>query len=103
MADPEALYGCPVKGCRIFPYDRPEDLTEHVASGAHVFKVGRTRKLVVAGGPVGQWKQVDGVWLVAVTGANEGDVVSVAKRDGSMVDARLGKAHGRGLYKAVRA
>lgn len=34
---PTLDHACPEPGCLIFPYDRPEDLAEHVAAGAHVY------------------------------------------------------------------
>lgn len=96
------LFECPEPGCVIFPYDRAEDLDEHVASGNHVYRVGRTRQLRVAG-LTGRWVKDGDRWFVEASRAHTGDVVTVEKRDGSTVDAVLVKGHGDGRFDAEPA
>jgi len=45
-----------------------------------------------------EWRSCDGQWLIRVDGKQEGDVVTVRRKDGTASRHVLGKEQGKGLY-----
>jgi hypothetical protein len=49
-----------------------------------------------------EWRSCDGQWLIRVDGKQEGDVVTVRRKDGTTSRHILGKEQGGGLYLSAR-